>query len=82
MLPSIFTIPADGLCLRTTSDFSIMTNTFQVCFLLPSRCLPANSHLEFFDVKFCPYQPLDCDPVFAAVSKKHVSSLTAVRLHP
>ncbi|EGX94676.1 hypothetical protein CCM_02947 [Cordyceps militaris CM01] len=21
---------------------------------------------EFFDVKFCPYQPLDCDPVFAA----------------
>ncbi|KAF7560784.1 hypothetical protein G7046_g3366 [Stylonectria norvegica] len=27
---------------------------------------------EFFDVKFCPYQPLDCDPVFAAVSKKHV----------
>ncbi|KAH8719045.1 Polycomb protein esc [Beauveria bassiana] len=28
---------------------------------------------EFFDVKFCPYQPLDCDPVFAAVSKKHAS---------
>lgn len=28
---------------------------------------------EFFDVKFCPFQPLDCDPVFAAVSKKHVS---------
>lgn len=27
---------------------------------------------EFFDVKFCPYQPLDRDPVFAAVSKKHV----------
>ncbi|PFH55188.1 hypothetical protein XA68_10469 [Ophiocordyceps unilateralis] len=27
---------------------------------------------EFFDVKFCPYQPLDCDAVFAAVSKKHV----------
>ncbi|KAH7133473.1 WD40-repeat-containing domain protein [Dactylonectria macrodidyma] len=27
---------------------------------------------EFFDVKFCPYQPLDCDPIFAAVSKKHV----------
>ncbi|KAJ3474017.1 hypothetical protein NLG97_g10028 [Lecanicillium saksenae] len=26
---------------------------------------------EFFDVKFCPYQPLDYDPVFAAVSKKH-----------
>lgn len=27
---------------------------------------------EFFDVKFCPYQPLDQDAVFAAVSKKHV----------
>ncbi|KAH7327883.1 WD40-repeat-containing domain protein [Stachybotrys elegans] len=27
---------------------------------------------EFFDVKFCPYQPLDKDPVFAAVSKKHI----------
>ncbi|KAL6920777.1 hypothetical protein FSHL1_004754 [Fusarium sambucinum] len=27
---------------------------------------------EFFDVKFCPYQPLDAPPVFAAISKKHV----------
>ncbi|KAG5983849.1 hypothetical protein E4U55_006999 [Claviceps digitariae] len=27
---------------------------------------------EFFDVKFCPYQPLDQDAVFAAVSKKHI----------
>ncbi|CAM1511124.1 Fc.00g086370.m01.CDS01 [Cosmosporella sp. VM-42] len=27
---------------------------------------------EFFDAKFCPYQPLDRDPIFAAVSKKHV----------
>ncbi|ODA78496.1 hypothetical protein RJ55_05877 [Drechmeria coniospora] len=27
---------------------------------------------EFFDVKFCPFQPLDCDPVFAAISKKHI----------
>ncbi|PNY23968.1 Polycomb protein esc [Tolypocladium capitatum] len=27
---------------------------------------------EFFDVKFCQFQPLDCNPVFAAVSKKHV----------
>ncbi|OPB37956.1 hypothetical protein A0O28_0010600 [Trichoderma guizhouense] len=27
---------------------------------------------EFFDVKFCPYQPLDHEPVFAAISKKHV----------
>ncbi|PWI70682.1 hypothetical protein PCL_13081 [Purpureocillium lilacinum] len=28
--------------------------------------------IEFFDVKFCPFQPLDCDPVFAAISKKHI----------
>ncbi|KAF4952384.1 hypothetical protein FGADI_6816 [Fusarium gaditjirri] len=28
---------------------------------------------EFFDVKFCPYQPLDAQPVFAAISKKHAS---------
>ncbi|KJZ78103.1 hypothetical protein HIM_02740 [Hirsutella minnesotensis 3608] len=27
---------------------------------------------EFFDVKFCPFQALDCEPVFAAVSKKHI----------
>ncbi|KAF4446487.1 hypothetical protein F53441_9891 [Fusarium austroafricanum] len=27
---------------------------------------------EFFDVKFCPYQPLDAAPIFAAISKKHV----------
>ncbi|GKU07556.1 unnamed protein product [Fusarium langsethiae] len=26
---------------------------------------------KFFDVKFCPYQPLDAAPVFAAISKKH-----------
>ncbi|KGQ09357.1 Polycomb protein esc [Beauveria bassiana D1-5] len=29
---------------------------------------------EFFDVKFCPYQPLDCDPVFAAVVVCKLSS--------
>ncbi|KAH6607893.1 WD40 repeat-like protein [Trichoderma cornu-damae] len=29
-------------------------------------------HSQFFDVKFCPYQPLDHEPVFAAISKKHV----------
>lgn len=28
---------------------------------------------EFFDIKFCPDQPLNNDPVFAAVSKKQVS---------
>ncbi|CAI6095476.1 unnamed protein product [Clonostachys chloroleuca] len=28
---------------------------------------------EVFAVKFCPYQPMDADPVFAAVSKKHVA---------
>lgn len=30
------------------------------------------STLEIFAVEFCPYQPLNCDPVFAVVSKKHV----------
>lgn len=28
--------------------------------------------VEFFDVKFYPYDPIGSDPVFAAVSKKHV----------
>jgi hypothetical protein len=28
--------------------------------------------LEIFAVEFCPYQPLEADPVFAVVSKKHV----------
>lgn len=33
----------------------------------------ANNHLpEFFDVKFYPYNPIGADPIFAAVSKKHV----------
>lgn len=30
---------------------------------------------EFFDVKFYPYNPIGADPVFAAVSKKHVCQL-------
>lgn len=29
---------------------------------------------EFFDIKFCPDQPLNHNPVFAAVSKKQVSA--------
>lgn len=33
----------------------------------------ANPVAEFFDIKFCPDQPLNNDPVFAAVSKKQVS---------
>lgn len=32
-----------------------------------------NCSLEFFDVKFYPYDPDGAEPVFAAVSKKHVS---------
>lgn len=31
--------------------------------------------IEFFDVKFYPYNPVGASPVFAAVSKKHVSLL-------
>ena len=27
---------------------------------------------EFWDAKFCPYQPLNQDPVFAAISMKHI----------
>ncbi|KAH6681139.1 WD40-repeat-containing domain protein [Plectosphaerella plurivora] len=27
---------------------------------------------EYFDVQFCPFQPMHQDPIFAAVSKKHV----------
>lgn len=34
--------------------------------------------LEFFDVKFYPYGAPDHDPIFAAVSKKHVSMLSLV----
>ncbi|KAK5998190.1 Polycomb eed-B-like protein [Cladobotryum mycophilum] len=37
-----------------------------------TRFLDNDNVAEFFDVKFCPYQPLDCDAVFAAVSKKHI----------
>lgn len=38
------------------------------------KLLMTEHSAEFFDVKFCPYQPLDRDPVFAAVSKKHASN--------
>ncbi|KAK4065711.1 uncharacterized protein Triagg1_8480 [Trichoderma aggressivum f. europaeum] len=34
--------------------------------------LTVQKWIEFFDVKFCPYQPLDHEPVFAAISKKHI----------
>ncbi|KAL3962944.1 hypothetical protein ACCO45_004467 [Purpureocillium lilacinum] len=27
---------------------------------------------EFFDIKFCPFQPLNCDPVFAALSTRNI----------
>ncbi|KAH8127255.1 WD40 repeat-like protein [Trichoderma asperelloides] len=38
-----------------------------------TRFLSSDDNIaEFFDVKFCPYQPLDHEPVFAAISKKHV----------
>lgn len=33
--------------------------------------------LEFFDVKFYPYDPDGADPIFAAVSKKHVRRLSS-----
>lgn len=32
---------------------------------------------EFFDVKFYPYDPDGADPVFAAISKKHVRRLSS-----
>ncbi|GJC93919.1 WD repeat domain-containing protein [Colletotrichum higginsianum] len=44
---------------------------------LPMICLGRISQVfyaEFFDVKFCPYQPLDASPIFAAVSKKHAEA--------
>lgn len=50
---------------------------------LPMICLGRISQVfcaEFFDVKFCPYQPLDASPIFAAVSKKHVSVYYALRV--
>ena len=43
-------------------------DVFLVCSLFP---------LEFFDVKLYPYDPDGADPVFAAVSKKHVRRLSS-----
>lgn len=37
-----------------------------------AQCLSWHLIPEFFDVKFYPYDPVGADPVFAAVSKKHV----------
>lgn len=44
---------------------------------MPLYNVPTNTHppppkKEFFDVKFYPYDPVGSDPIFAAVSKKHV----------
>ncbi|CAG1975762.1 unnamed protein product [Fusarium graminearum] len=47
---------------RLRSSFTLENDTE---FLENDNCA------EFFDVKFCPYQPLDAPPVFAAISKKH-----------
>ena len=35
---------------------------------------------EFFDVKFYPYNPVGADPIFAAVSKKHVCAVSCLSL--
>lgn len=45
----------------------------------PKKCsLYAHDTIpEFFDVKFYPYDPDGADPVFAAVSKKHVRRLSS-----
>jgi polycomb protein EED len=40
-----------------------------------------DSTREIFAVEFCPYQPLDADPVFAVVSKKHVAICKLSREH-
>jgi hypothetical protein len=41
----------------------------------------ADQIAEIFAVEFCPYQPLDADPVFAVVSKKHVAICKLSREH-
>lgn len=38
--------------------------------------------LEFFDVKFYPYNPPGAPPIFAATSKKHVSSALSLTTPP
>lgn len=40
--------------------------------LLDPRTSLTTRRSEFFDVKFYPYDPVGSDPIFAAVSKKHV----------
>lgn len=45
--------------------------------ILSNTKFPHSHHdiAEFFDVKFYPYDPVGADPIFAAVSKKHVCQL-------
>ncbi|OAA69046.1 WD40/YVTN repeat-like-containing domain protein [Cordyceps fumosorosea ARSEF 2679] len=61
-----------GFEARLTDDTRFLNNDDDVAGIVTLLAhwvkLLANSSLaEFFDVKFCPYQPLNCDPVFAAV---------------
>jgi polycomb protein EED len=41
-----------------------------------------DSPLEFFDVKFYPYNPPGAPPIFAATSKKHVGSAPSLSSSP
>lgn len=54
-----------------------LTTKTQVLSLTPQptrrTCSSPCPSLEFFDAKFFPYLEASEDPVFAAVSKKHVS---------
>lgn len=61
----------------TTNSPKTWTQQTLVCKISgASRCaeIPVAYHavLEFFDVKFYPYDPVGSDPIFAAVSMKHV----------
>ncbi|UKZ59831.1 uncharacterized protein TrAtP1_001122 [Trichoderma atroviride] len=61
--------------MATTDDVNFELPKLRTSFSLENdtRFLGSDDNIaEFFDVKFCPYQPLDHEPVFAAISKKHV----------
>ncbi|KAM0443726.1 hypothetical protein ACHAO4_010470 [Trichoderma viride] len=61
--------------MASTDDVNFELPKLRTSFSLENdtRFLGSDDNIaEFFDVKFCPYQPLDHEPVFAAISKKHV----------
>jgi hypothetical protein len=71
--PTLFSIQQnEWKWLPVKDENTSMSTTCTICTICAVLSV---SELEFFDVKFYPYNPDGAAPIFAIVSKKHVSKL-------